>query len=214
MCQGVGMSTKRDDDAPGSIMASVESLPEWVRPPAGGFTTDHFLRMRDLPRRAELIDGALVFAAPQSKWHSAVVGLVAAELRRQAPEGIEPLHSMTVRLDERQAPAPDVLLVSAEAFHRAVPDHFFFLEDVTLVGEAILPDSEIRDRDVKPRRYAAAGIEHFWLVEQDGRDAVVHVHELDPVVKSYVLTGVHRDRLQVTVPFSIDIGLRDVFRRR
>ncbi|KAB2379071.1 Uma2 family endonuclease [Actinomadura montaniterrae] len=163
--------------------------------------------MRDLPRQSELIDGALIFAAPQTRWHSHTVSLLTAELRRQAPEDLDAIHGMTVRLDERQAPATDVVVVTAEAMRRERPDHYFFPEDVRLVVEAVLPDSAIRDRDVKPRRYAAAGIKHFWRVEQDDGRTIVYVYQLDPATGSYVPTGIHHDRLKLTLPFGIDIDI-------
>ncbi|WP_280475431.1 hypothetical protein [Nocardia farcinica] len=40
---------------------TVEPLPDWVIPPAGGYTVDAFLKLRDLPKHTELIDGGLVF---------------------------------------------------------------------------------------------------------------------------------------------------------
>ncbi|WP_225991844.1 Uma2 family endonuclease [Actinomadura montaniterrae] len=202
------MSTEDADEGAGIILASVESLPDWVRPPAGGFTADHFLRIRGLPRQTELIDGALVFAAPQTLWHSCVKHLIGEDLRRQAPDGLIPVSGMTVKLDDRQAPAPDVALVTLEACRRGGPDLYFFSRgDVRLVVEVVLPDSEIRDRDVKPRRYAAAGIPHFWRVEDVGDRTVVFVHELDHAARSYGPPSVHRGRLKVTVPFDIEIDL-------
>ncbi|MEV4924454.1 hypothetical protein [Streptomyces roseoverticillatus] len=70
---------------------------------------------------------------------------------------------------------------------------------------------------VRPTRgqlYAEAGIEHFWRVEMDGSDdrPVVHVHERDQVTGVYELTGVHRARLRLTVPFGIDIDLTEIDR--
>lgn len=197
-----------------SCPVSVESLPDWVRPPAGGFTADHFLRMRDLPRQTELIDGALVFAAPQTLWHSCVKHLIGEDLRRQVPQGLLSLSGMTVKLDDRQAPAPDVVLVTLEACRAEGPDRYFFRsEDVRLVVEVVLPDSEIRDRDVKPRRYAAAGIEHFWRVEDVDDRTVVFVHELDHAARSYGPPSVHRGRLEVSVPFDVQIDLEGIAAR-
>jgi hypothetical protein len=40
----------------------------------------------------------------------------------------------------------------------------------------------------------------------DGR-AVVYVYELDPATGKYTPTGIHHDRLHVTVPFDIDLDL-------
>lgn len=78
--------------------------------------------------------------------------------------------------------------------------------------EVVSPDSEARDRDTKPRKYAAAGIRHFWLVEMAGQDdhPVVQVYELGTVSGTYALTGIYRDRLKVSVPFGIDIDLNAI----
>ncbi|MET7932536.1 Uma2 family endonuclease [Streptomyces sp. NPDC005322] len=64
--------------------------------------------------------------------------------------------------------------------------------DVPLAVEVVSPDSEDRDRDTKPRKYAAAGIPHFWLVGMAGeRDhPAVHTYEPDPVTKGL---RAHRD---------------------
>jgi hypothetical protein len=69
------------------------------------------------------------------------------------------------------------------------------------------PESEERDRKYKPPRYAEAGIEHFWRVEENGGKPVVYVYELDPATKAYALTGIHHGQLSVPVPFEIAVDL-------
>lgn len=185
----------------------VPSPPDWVFPPPGGFTADTFLRMRGLPRRTELIDGSLVFASPRERWHSRVVNRLFYELAKQAPDGLDVEREMAVRLAKRQVPEPDVLVLRAEAFGEERPTTHYFPEDVVLAVEVVSPESEDRDRLTKPQRYAAGGIPHFWRVENvDGR-TVVYVYELDPATRAYALTGIHHDRLKLTVPFDIDIDL-------
>jgi Uma2 family endonuclease len=184
-----------------------EALPDWVIPPPGGFTADHFLSMRGLPRHTELIDGSLVFVSPQSLWHLLVIELLVGELRRQAPEHLRVVREMTVKLGERQVPEPDVAVLTAEAFQRDISRSHFHAKDVLLAIEAVSPDSVERDREIKPRRYAAAGIEHFWRVEKDGERAVVYVYEFEPASAAYALTGIHHDQLKLTVPFDIDMEI-------
>lgn len=83
-------------------------------------------------------------------------------------------------------------------------------EDVVLVVEVVSPESRSRDRERKPQLYGKAGIPHFWRVENaDGRP-VVYVYELDPATNCYALSGIHHDQLRLTVPFDIDIDLRDI----
>ncbi|MGP4025179.1 Uma2 family endonuclease [Actinomadura sp. 3N407] len=191
-----------------------EPLPDWVIPPPGGFTADDFLRMRGLlPRHTELIDGSLVFVSPQTMWHTQLLKLLENELDRQAPAQLRAVREMTVRLGERHAPEPDISVVSAEAFERGPSSTHFLAGDVVLVIEAVSPDSIERDREIKPRRYLAAGIRHFWRVERDEDRSVVYVHEFDPASAAYALTGIHHDRLKVTAPFDIEIDLTAVGRR-
>ncbi|GAA2164540.1 Uma2 family endonuclease [Actinomadura napierensis] len=186
-----------------------EALPDWVIPPPGGFTADDFLRMRGLPRHTELIDGSLVFMSPQRRWHSRVINLFWVQLDRQAPEGLRAEREMAVRLAKRQVPEPDVMVVTAEAYDEG-PATYHLPEGLVLAVEVVSPDSEERDRGTKPAKYAAAGIKHFWRVEEDEGRAVVYVYELDPGTASYVPTGIHHDRLKLTVPFDIDIDLNAV----
>ena len=120
---------------------------------------------------------------------------------------------MAVRLGKRQMPEPDVLVVTAEAFQREDPSTYYFAEDLVLAIEAVSPDSEERDRETKPGKYAKAGIPHYWRVERRDHEAVVYVYELDPVVHSYVPVGIFHDRLKISVPFPIDIDLTSIGRR-
>ncbi|RFS85878.1 Uma2 family endonuclease [Actinomadura spongiicola] len=192
----------------------LEPLPDWVTPPPGGFTADDFFRMRGLPRHTELIDGSLVFVSPQRKWHVRVIDLLRTELNRQAPEHLCADREMTVRLSDRHAPEPDVLVVSAESYERDEPSTYYLPEEVVLVIEAVSPDSEIRDREVKPRRYREAGIKYYWRVEENEGQTIVYAYQIDPAHDGYVLTGIHHDYLNMSGPFPIEIDLTAVTKRR
>lgn len=102
-------------------------------------------------------------------------------------------------------------MLSAEAV-RSRKQTRYEAADVVLAVEVVSPDSEERDRDTKSRKYAAAGIPHFWLVEMAGEreHPVVRTYELDPVTESYAITGIHHERLKLTVPFTIDMDLTQI----
>ncbi len=187
------------------------SLPDWAFPPPEGFVATDLDRIPQLPAHTELIDGSLVFVSPQASSHMRAVDLLVDALRRAAPDELRARREMSVVLGERQRPEPDISVIHASAEHS--PEQTFYrAEDVVLVVEVISPDSKERDRDRKPTLYAEAGIAHFWLVEnQSGRPAV-YVYELDPVARSYVLTGIHHDRLKISAPFDIDIDLTGIDR--
>jgi Uma2 family endonuclease len=104
-------------------------------------------------------------------------------------------------------PEPDVVVVTEEAFNRDDPATYYFAEDVVLAVEAVSPDSEDRDRETKPGKYAKARIPHYWRIERRDADAVVYAYELDPVANCYVPVGIFHEKLCTSVPFSVDINL-------
>ncbi|WP_086777480.1 Uma2 family endonuclease [Streptomyces griseus] len=180
----------------------------WPVPPQDGYTVDDLFTLPDLPPHTELIDGSLVFVSPQRDFHSTMIDLLMTGLRSTAPPEVKVRREMTVVLDRRNAPEPDISVVRTEAV-TGLDVTRYQAADVLLAVEVVSPDSEARDREAKPHKYATAGIPHFWLVEMTGTDQhpVVRVYELDPVTKAYALTGIHHDRLKTGVPFPVDIDI-------
>jgi Uma2 family endonuclease len=184
---------------------------EWPVPPVDGYTVDDYFRL-DLPPHTELIDGSLVFVSPQRKFHTLAMDLLVNGLRRTVPEELRVRREMAVVISKHSVPEPDVIVINAEADSDKDVTRYD-VKDVILAIEVVSPDSEDRDRDAKPHKYAAAGIPHFWRVEQadtKARRPVVYVYELDPACKAYALTGIHRDQLKVEVPYPIAIDLGEI----
>ena len=185
---------------------TMADLPDWMRPPREeGWFAEDLDRLPEAPRHTELIDGALVFMmAPQRSWHSRLITGLTVALDERTPASIEVDREMTIRLDARNRPEADIVVTST-SFD---PDRTWFeADDVLLVVEVVSPESAFRDRTVKLRKYAAAGIPHYWLVEDEAVGPVVHVYELDEPTKSYAPTGIFKGELHVSVPFEIDIDL-------
>ncbi|WP_344262811.1 Uma2 family endonuclease [Streptomyces sodiiphilus] len=194
-------------------MTAADPLPAWAYPPPEGFTADDLDRIPDLPPHTELIDGSLVFVSPQKYFHSLAVDLLTTALRGLAPSAMKVCREMSVTLGRRQRPEPDVMVLRAEAVTEDAEETGFRAEDVLLAVEVVSPDSEERDRKRKPQLYAEAGIPHFWRVEKGaGRHPVVYVFEREPATGGYVATGIHHDRLKLSVPFDIDIDLAGIDR--
>lgn len=195
------------DAAPATHYAcTMTALPDWMSPPRPeGWFADDLDRLPEAPRHTELIDGALVFMmSPQRTWHGRLVTALTATLMDQVPDGLEADREMTIRLDDRNRPEPDVLVTKAPYD----PDRTWFApEEVLLVVEVVSPESAHRDRTVKLRKYAEAGIPHYWCIEDEGGDPVVHVYELDEPTKAYAPAGIFRNSLQRPVPFKVDIDL-------
>ncbi|MER7580381.1 Uma2 family endonuclease [Kitasatospora sp. NPDC097691] len=184
----------------------MSELPDWMYAPrAEGWFADDLDHLPQAPRHTELIDGALVFMmSPQRWWHGDVVTDLVYTLRRQLPEGHRVGREMTIKLDKRNRPEPDVLVVKA-AFD---PDRTQFAPDeVALVIEVVSSESADRDRTVKVRKYAEAAIPHYWIVEDEAGRPVVHVYELDGATSAYAPAGIFRGALERPVPFPVVIDL-------
>ncbi|MFC5720686.1 Uma2 family endonuclease [Streptomyces gamaensis] len=184
----------------------MDSLPDWMTPPRPeGWYAEDLDHLPEAPRRTELLDGALVFMLlPQTSWHSRLGTALTAALERHAPGDCEVAQRMTVRLDERNRLEPDVL-VTTTPYDPGLT--WFPAEDIRLVVEVVSPESAHRDRTVKLRKYAEAGIPHYWRIEEEDGSPVVHVYELDEPTRAYVPTGIFRNTLHRTVPFEIDLDL-------
>jgi Uma2 family endonuclease len=182
------------------------AVPEWMRPPrVEGWYADDLDKIAEAPRHTELIDGALVFMmSPQRSWHGRLVTALVLALMEQAPEGVEVEREMTIRLDKLNRPEPDLLVTTAPY----EPDRTFYTpEETVLVVEVLSPESAHRDRTVKLRKYAEAGIANYWLVEEEPGSPVVHTYELDGPTGLYAPTGIHRHELRTTTPFAIELDL-------
>ncbi|MDG4863634.1 Uma2 family endonuclease [Streptomyces sp. T-3] len=187
---------------------SVEQHCHWPVPPPEGYTVDDLFTLPDLPPHTELIDGSLVFVSPQRSFHADVIDLLVMGLRSELPSDFKVKREMTVVLDKRNGPEPDVSVIRAAA-HTGPAQTRYLAQDVLLAIEVVSPDSESRDRTTKPQKYAAAGIPNFWRVEQSGTTnrPVIHVYELDTLTKAYVHMGMHRDQIKVSKPYDISIDL-------
>jgi Uma2 family endonuclease len=182
------------------------ALPEWMRPPRPErWFAEDLDRLPEAPRHTELIDGALAFMmSPQRSWHGRLVTALALSLSEQAPTGIEVEREMTIRLDDRNRPEPALLVTTAPYD----PDRTWYAPDqVLLVVEVVSPESAHRDRTVKLRKYAEAGIAHYWRIEDEDETPVAHTYELDGPTRSYAPTGIHRHALSSPAPFAIQVDL-------
>ncbi|MEU6294376.1 Uma2 family endonuclease [Streptomyces erythrochromogenes] len=159
----------------------------------------------EAPRHTELIDGALVFTLwPRGRWHGHVVATLNTALTDRAPAGSAVGREAAIRLDRHNRTEPDLLLTTAGSDDDRT---WFPPAEVRLVAEVVSPESAHRDRTVKLRKYAEAGIPHYWCIEDEDGAPAVHVYELDEPTGAYAPAGIFRDTLQRSVPFEITLDL-------
>lgn len=204
-----------EEDA--TVRDMTSALEYWPSPPPWGWTSDDLDHLPpygpngepDFFKHVELIDGVLVFMSPRKRFHEWVLFGLRVGINAQAPERFKAVTQMDVWLGPRTRPCPDVLVTDAAV--AADRDRTFYRPDeVHLVVEVASPESIDRDRDLKPRKYAAAGIPHFWRIEENDGRPVAYVYELDPATATYALTGIHHGRLKVPVPFPIELDLENL----
>lgn len=190
-------------------VAPPESQVNWPIPPEDGYFADDLDQIPDLPPHTQLIDGSLVFVAPQMIFHKRAMFTLWRALHDAAPSEFAAHAEMTVTLGPKQRPEPDVLVTWALAEGK-LRQTSFGPEDVLMVVEIVSDESRIRDRERKPQLYAAAGIRVYWRVELEEDKPIVYSYELDPATKAYVATGIHRDKLTASWPFPVEIDLTGI----
>lgn len=184
----------------------------WPIPPEAGYALEDLYTL-DLPPHTQLIDGSLVFVSPQRKFHTLAMFLLERCLRESVPEHLRVRREMAVVLGPHNVPEPDLIVVDAEADADQNQTRYK-AEDVVLAIEVVSPESESRDRETKPYKYARAGIPHFWLVDRNGleKQPVMRTYELDVTTRTYVATGIHRKQVDVRVPYPITVDLTEIDR--
>lgn len=189
-----------------------EPLPDWFLTPPGGWTSDHMDHLPPGAPRMELIDGAPIVMSPQTMFHSDAMWELVYLFKQAAPSGIRVSMEMTTKLGKYQRPEPDVVVYrdSSESSKDRRRRTHIPPEDVLLVIEIVSPESCFRDHNVKPVKYAEAGIPHFWRVEDEDGVTTVHVYELDGTTRSYVPMAIVREHLDVKVPFPITFDVRSL----
>ncbi len=180
---------------------------------AGPYVAEDLDRIPDLPPHTELIDGNLIFVSPQAFFHLLAINAINSALERTVPPDLLVADRMTVRLDDKNRVEPDVLVVDNAALGSILQTSFGAV-DVLLVVEVISPESRTRDRKEKPGKYAAAGIPHFWIVDNIGEKTVVEVFKLDQDLGSYELVGRFDGAFELQEPFPVALDLWEIDKRR
>lgn len=109
--------------------------------------------------RVELLEGVIVAMSPQRPQHAATVWKITGLLETHVGERALVRSQMPLVLAGRSVPEPDVAVVPfrADAYATEHPDHAYLIVEVS---DSTLP----QDRLTKSRIYAAAGVEHYWVV--------------------------------------------------
>jgi Uma2 family endonuclease len=121
-------------------------------------------------KRYEVIDGQLYVTPPPIPEHQRPSMRLSFHLEGYVHErdlGQVYAAPIGVELDDENGIQPDLVYVSRERLHIVGKKGIEGAPD--LVVEILSPSTRGRDRGVKLRRYAAAGVPHYWIVDPRSR---------------------------------------------
>lgn len=139
--------------------------------------------------RYEVIDGELFVTPPPNWGHQRGLSRLQFLVSRHVFErelGEVVSAPVGVVLDDENGVQPDLVYVSRERLHVITEKGIVGAPD--LVVEVLSPRTRSRDRGIKKRRYAAAGIPHYWML--DPRSRALETYRLGP--NGYEQTGTYR----------------------
>jgi Uma2 family endonuclease len=177
--------------------------PDPIKQRSQAYTVEDVLALPDDAPRVELLDGVLSVVPSPSGGHQKINYRVVAWLERNAPEELEALIAVGVIIGYRDTLEPDVTLLRKPV---DFDHHYYPAAQVVLAVEIVSPSTKRRDRLEKPVMYAAAGVPHFWRIEQDP----LHIFAYDLVDRRYELVADSADELILTAPFDIKLPIRDI----
>jgi len=126
-------------------------------------------------KRYEVIDGQLFVTPPPVVMHQRSSGNVYYYLRvylATHPIGEVFNAPIGLVLDDENGLQPDLVYVANE--HRSIIAERGIEGVPDLVAEILSPSTRARDRGIKLRRYAAAGVPHYWIVDPRRRTLEAH----------------------------------------
>ncbi len=170
-------------------------------------------RLADLPEgpRYEIVDGSLLVSPPPDSFHFGATSRLARRLDRACPDDLI-ASGVGLGVNIRDGATyyiPDVIVVRGSVTKTRVTAAD--PADVLLVVEVVSPSNASRDLVLKRHDYAAAGIPHYWILDE--KTATVTVLGLDATGRRYKETAVLRpgDRWMTEEPFPFTFDPAEIF---
>ncbi|MFI2711776.1 Uma2 family endonuclease [Micromonospora sp. NPDC018662] len=161
---------------------------------------------KDLPY--ELINGRLIVPSPTLLHQDMCVELLLA-LRVNCPKEYQVGIDLSMRVDHRNEPRPDVVAVLRGNANRSpLP-----VEDALLAVEVISPTSTFRDMYDKAKVYARAGVRSYWVLDPIKEKITLTEHVLG-ATGDYEQVGQTEDLFVTERPWKVSVDLPALTARR
>lgn len=139
---------------------------------SGRYTFDDFLAIVQEDQKADLIDGVIYLASPESTEDNDLVGWLYALMRDFVDEldlGKMYVSRVAFRLGSLHGPEPDLAFVAKRNLHRV---HRGFVQGPPDIAvEIVSPESVDRDYVRKRALFERAGVREYWIIDPDERRA-------------------------------------------
>lgn len=172
-------------------------------PSVTGYTVEDWLKLPQTGERIELIDGSYVVTGVPAPDHALCASRLVRIFDDAAPDDLEVVEAVGVEVGE-DGLIPDVVIADAERFHEGTSP--VKSAEVAAVIEVVSPGAgnRRRDYDIKPPKYAAAGIPVFIRVELQGDDAPrVEVFHLGAAGYELAAEAKAGETLRISEPYPV-----------
>lgn len=137
---------------------------------SGPFTFDDFCALVEEHEKADLINGVIYMASPESIEDNDLGGWLYAIIRNYIEEfelGKVYYTRVAYRINDKNGPEPDVGFVSKTRLDQLERGHVEGPPDVAV--EIVSPDSVHRDYVLKRGLYERSGVKEYWIIDPDER---------------------------------------------
>jgi Uma2 family endonuclease len=138
----------------------------------GVYAFEDFLEFVTPERKADLIDGVIYMASPESTADNKLGGWLyrlMSEFVEQYDLGEVFYTRVAFRISQRRGPEPDVAFVAKRRRHLIESGFVNGAPDVAV--EIVSPDSVERDYEKKWNVYEKAGVREYWIIDPGLRQA-------------------------------------------
>ncbi len=172
----------------------------------GPWTESDYLALPEDRRRIELLDGGLLVSPAAGGRHQRLSSQLWHVLGRAAPDWLEVLEAVNVRVAPGRILIPDLVVVTNPGLDLKVWDP----TAVAMVIEIVSPGNTAADRAIKPPLYAAAGIEHYLRIElgKPGPSSVAYRSHHGHYVK--VMASRPGELMRLAEPFPVELDLAEL----
>lgn len=169
----------------------------------GQFTFDDFLLLVKEYQKADLLDGVIYMASPESTDDNRLGGWLYRLMSEYVSEldlGEVFYSRVAFRITGKRGPEPDVAFVAKSRMHLVQTGFVAGPPDLAL--EIVSPDSVKRDYDTKRSIYEKSGVKEYWIIDPAERKATFlhrtrgQFRQLEPTAnhfESKVLPGFRLD---------------------